>query len=105
MFTGASLLPLLTVRPEFFWIGPVLLLASIAPFFWQLIQLSQEPGSGSDGTPDYAWKLGQFYYNPDDPALIVEKRFGIGYTFNFGNRASWWLLGFLAIPIVLLVLL
>jgi uncharacterized membrane protein len=105
LFSGTALLPLFKVAPAFFWIGPLLLLLCIAPFVWQLIRLSQEPGSGSDGTPDYAWKLGQFYYNPDDPALLVEKRFGIGYTFNFGNRASWWLLGLLAIPIVLLVLL
>jgi uncharacterized membrane protein len=26
-----------------------------------------------------------FYVNRDDPSLIVEKRFGVGYTLNFGN--------------------
>jgi uncharacterized membrane protein len=89
---------------KFTWIAPLLLLAVITPFVWQMVSLSQEPGSGSDGTPDRAWKLGLFYYNPDDPALIVERRFGIGYTFNFGNRASWWLLGLLTLPILFLVL-
>jgi len=87
------------------WLIPVVLtLGTIAPFIWQLIRLSQEAGTGSDGTPDRAWKLGQFYYNPDDPALLVEKRFGIGYTLNFGNRASWWLLGLLLVPVVVLAL-
>lgn len=38
---------------------------------------------------DRFWKLGMFYYNPDDPALFVEKRFGIGWTCNFGRPASW----------------
>ena len=47
------------------------------------------PPSLSDGTPDSCWKKGMFYVNRDDPALWVEKRFGIGYTLNFGNRWSW----------------
>ena len=54
-----------------------------------------------DRTPDAAWKLGQFYYNPADPALIVEKRFGLGYTLNFGNRWSWVLTAALFVPLVL----
>jgi uncharacterized membrane protein len=51
-----------------------------------------------DHTPDTAWKWGQLYFNPDDPALIVEKRFGIGYTLNFGNRWSWVLMLVLLLP-------
>jgi hypothetical protein len=42
-----------------------------------------------DRTYDENWKWGIFYLNRDDPALIVEKRFGIGYTLNFGDRGSW----------------
>jgi uncharacterized membrane protein len=42
---------------------------------------------------DRYWKLGQFYFNPADPALFVEKRFGIGYTCNFGRPAAWVLIG------------
>lgn len=42
-----------------------------------------------DRTPDRYWRLGVFYFNRDDPAVIVEKRFGIGYTFNFARPASW----------------
>ena len=38
--------------------------------------------------PDDAWK-GSFYSNRNDPALLVPKRFGIGYTLNFGNPWSW----------------
>jgi uncharacterized membrane protein len=33
--------------------------------------------------------LGIFCSNPDDPALVVPKRFGVGYTLNFGNPWSW----------------
>jgi uncharacterized membrane protein len=31
------------------------------------------------------WALGLFYFNPQDPSIFVEKRFGFGYTLNFGN--------------------
>jgi len=44
---------------------------------------------------DRFWRWGSIYANPDDSALMVEKRFGIGYTLNFGNpRAVWLLVGF-----------
>ena len=35
------------------------------------------------------WKLGVFYYNPDDPSIFVEKRFGIGSTINLARWQSW----------------
>ena len=43
----------------------------------------------ADRTPDACWKWGMIYYNPDDPALMVEKRFGIGWTLNFAHRGAW----------------
>lgn len=42
---------------------------------------------------DSCWKAGLFYVNPDDPALFVEKRIGIGYTLNFARPMSWLILG------------
>jgi uncharacterized membrane protein len=42
-----------------------------------------------DRTPDRYWKLGIFYFNRDDSAVLVEKRFGLGYTFNFARPAAW----------------
>jgi uncharacterized membrane protein len=59
-------------------------------------------GPVGDRTPDSCWKWGMFYVNPNDPALFVEKRFGIGYTVNLGNRWSWI---FLLIPLLPLILL
>jgi hypothetical protein len=44
--------------------------------------------------PDKGWK-GIFYSNPDDPALWVPKRYGLGYTLNFGNAWSWGILALL----------
>ncbi|GCF11278.1 DUF1648 domain-containing protein [Dictyobacter arantiisoli] len=48
----------------------------------------------SQGTPkdtvvtrddDRFWPGGIFYNNPDDPAIFVSKRFGLGGTINFGH--------------------
>jgi uncharacterized membrane protein len=67
-------------------------------------------GSNPDGPPigdstsDSAWIWGKFYYNRADPALLVEKRMGLGYTLNLGNRLSW--LAILTIlPLLVAVLL
>lgn len=41
----------------------------------------------TDGLADNEkWKMGLFYFNPDDPSMFVEHRFGLGYTLNFANR-------------------
>jgi len=61
-----------------------------------------EDGVFGDGTRDEHWKWGIFYYNPDDPALLVEKRFGIGYTMNFARGRAWIILALmLLVPIAL----
>jgi uncharacterized membrane protein len=40
----------------------------------------------TDGLADNRnWVLGMFYVNRDDPSIFVERRFGFGYTLNFGN--------------------
>jgi uncharacterized membrane protein len=38
------------------------------------------------------WRLKVLYFNPDDPALFVADRRGVGYTLNFGRPAAIWLL-------------
>ncbi len=62
-------------------------------------------GPAGDQTPDSCWKWGLFYINPRDPALFVQKRFGIGYTINLGNRWSWILALLLLAPFGLKFLL
>ena len=39
--------------------------------------------------------------NPDDAAWLVERRFGVGYTLNFGNPRAWIALGVLLLFILL----
>jgi uncharacterized membrane protein len=38
---------------------------------------------------DALWRGGLVYVNPDDPALFIPKRFGVGWAVNFGNRLVW----------------
>ena len=58
---------------------------------------------------DHLYKWGVIYYNPDDPAVLVDKRFGTGMSFNY---ARWQakvffglvvliLVGSLALPVIL----
>ena len=43
------------------------------------------PGAPPDRTDDRYWALGMFYHNPDDPAYIVEDRFGSNLGFNYSR--------------------
>ena len=45
--------------------------------------------SAMSADDDAHWRLGIFYANADDPAVIVPKRFGIGWTLNWARPASW----------------
>ena len=38
---------------------------------------------------DDRWKLGVFYFNPDDASVFLPERFGIGWTLNFARPAAW----------------
>ena len=38
-----------------------------------------------DRNDDKYWKFGIFYINKDDPTIFIEKRFGVGWTVNFGR--------------------
>lgn len=53
---------------------------------------------GRDNDEHYKW--GMFYYNPDDPAVMVEKRFGFGMDFNY---AHWQGKAFITAMLLMLV--
>ncbi|GIO27859.1 DUF1648 domain-containing protein [Ornithinibacillus bavariensis] len=38
---------------------------------------------------DKHWKLGVIYFNPNDPAIFLEKRFGVGWTINLARPLAW----------------
>src|SRR5699024_7767691 len=60
-----------------------------------------------DRDDDRYWKLGQFYFNKNDPAIFIEKRFGVGWTNNWAHPASWTVIGIIilaiAIPFIFLM--
>jgi uncharacterized membrane protein len=58
-----------------------------------------------DRTPDKYWKLGLIYINRNDPVLFVEKRFGMGYTLNFGHPGAWIFLAVLVAVFVAIILI
>ena len=96
--TIVSLLPLWH-SPR--WLVPVVMLGSATGLiFWGYRKLTSPLAADTSPEPrsDNYWKAGMFYYNPDDPAIFVSKRVGIGYTLNFASRWTW------VIMVVLLVL-
>lgn len=42
-----------------------------------------------DRQDDKYWVLGTFYYNEDDPALLIENRFGSNTGFNYARPFAW----------------
>jgi uncharacterized membrane protein len=53
---------------------------------------------GLPAAEHYRWGL--FYVNPEDPRLLVEKRFGFGWTLNFARPAAPWILALFLAPAV-----
>ncbi|EON71965.1 DUF1648 domain-containing protein [Lysinibacillus sphaericus] len=52
---------------------------------------------------DLYWKWGIFYINKDDPALLIQKKFGIGWTVNLGNKWSFVIILLTLLPILLII--
>ena len=59
------------------------------------------PGSHSNQGDDRFWKLGMFYYNPDDPSVLVEDRFGGNGGFNYARLPSKIFVAVIALIIIL----
>jgi uncharacterized membrane protein len=85
---------------EFIWLflGVLVLIAVLS-------YLAALSARRNHSPPDRYWKGGVFYVNCDDPALFVDKRFGIGYTLNFGNPWSWAVLVLIVLVIAAPVIL
>jgi uncharacterized membrane protein len=107
MFCWTSLLPLMpNAGSNVAWVAgaSLLLLVGISVYVVMTLLRDKNLGTLQQSTSEQYWKWGIFYYNPDDGALIVPKRLGFGYTFNFGHPAAWLLvLGILAVGAVSVV--
>ena len=73
--------------------SPLAMFAPLSAFMIGVLayafKLSSDPDIPGESTPDACWHFSEIYYNPADPAIFVQKRVGVGYTLNFGNRLSW----------------
>jgi uncharacterized membrane protein len=49
-------------------------------------RLGSPAETATDRMDDRYWKLGVIYMNSQDPSFLVERRFGVGWTINLGNR-------------------
>lgn len=89
-FVIVALLPFGLVVP--LWLIPAIMLTCVAGLiFWSYRQIVAPAIADAVPEPqsDSYWKAGMFYYNPNDPAIFVAKRVGIGYTLNFANKLCW----------------
>lgn len=55
----------------------------------------------ADRDDDKYWRMGVFYVNKNDPSVFVEKRFGIGFTINFGN--PWGIVSMIGIIVIIIL--
>ena len=97
LFTCIQLTMLSVINEKLMMVLPFAFLVII---FLSCIYLTVKVGQGGsrldigDDAPlnrmddDRYWLGGFLYCNKDDPSLFVEKRFGMGYTLNFGNPRS-----------------
>lgn len=82
------------------------ILAGVVVSIVVLVRNNRERDSGegerdtglSHRDDDRNWRGGLFYVNREDGALVVPRRFGVGWTLNFGNpRAAMLLAGVVAL--------
>lgn len=64
------------------------------------VPVSANPAKGRGD--DKNWILGMFYYNPEDPALFVEDRFGSNIGFNLARLSAKVFVGVLGIGLIVL---
>ena len=100
-----SLMPITTSLPEFSpyetWLNATtgvcvgLMLAGIFYFLYRMMRVNTDLGArfGEDyvqrARDERHWRHGGLtYHNPEDPALVVEKLVGVGYTINTAHPAA-----------------
>ncbi|MFJ8088915.1 DUF1648 domain-containing protein [Lysinibacillus sp. NPDC095746] len=52
---------------------------------------------------DRYWKWGIVYLNKNDPSLLVQKKYGVGWTVNLANKWSYIILLVIFLPILLVI--
>lgn len=91
-----------------------MVIAAILVLFWHpqrsgakvRVRADRRPTSLMVRDDDRYWYAGFFYTNPDDADLFVPKRYGLGWTMNFGHpQAKVVLIGLLLVLLILPILI
>lgn len=107
--TNVRFKPWLPVITLSIWLAVALMVGGLFFLLFKMVKANKElekltgnpvPQRESEAA---GWKNGLFYYNPDDPALMVEKLTGVGYTVNFGNKRVFLYVAFILGTIALSV--
>ncbi len=85
MATPSAFVPLWGPTPVLVGAGAMVLVV--------VVQIARAPRLAPASTEGS--RGGLFYVNPSDPRLVVPKRWGVGWTFNFARPAAWVLLAVL----------
>jgi uncharacterized membrane protein len=100
LMTAASGVEALHARMNYvtgaLWSSVALMIGGIIFYLARAMRINNELGE-SFGDPyvqrpadEAHWRHGSMtYYNPDDPALMVEKLIGVGYTYNMAHPAVY----------------
>jgi uncharacterized membrane protein len=98
-FCTIALLPLLHLTT----VGPIVVLVVLHMLLvlgivvWMVVRcgfmapdtIAKQAIEPYDGTDDRFWRGGVLYYNPNDAAVMVPKRYGWGWTLNFARPTAW----------------
>ncbi|MCC3373881.1 DUF1648 domain-containing protein [Cohnella sp. REN36] len=86
---------------------PLLLIGAVIAFLVYLTRNGlDEQAAGPYAKDDRYWRGGGLiYFNKEDPALMVEKRYGAGWTLNMAHPLAWvFLIGIVLLPIAVVVI-
>ena len=102
MFSLVSLSPIVPAISQV-WI-PALLVGTWIIVGIAALRRLQKKEEAVESTPDQCWKAGLFYFNRNDPALLVEVREGNNFMLNFANPMSWGvLIGTVSVATVVII--
>lgn len=90
-----------------FIVSMIVSLGGLILFNWKLSKSNERfddlHTNETASADDRYWKWGIFYSNKNDPSLLVEKKYGIGWTVNMANKWSYIILLVIFLPILLVI--
>ncbi|MEQ6357052.1 DUF1648 domain-containing protein [Lysinibacillus sp. M3] len=85
----------------------IVTLGGLILFTWKLSKSNERFGdlhtNETAAADDRYWKWGIVYINKNDPSLLVQKKYGVGWTVNMANKWSYIILLVIFVPILLFI--